>query len=198
MIYETLHILREQVNNYLKIFDTNNSLVLGNVAMLESSADDPNSQQMTNTNILSLLNIEEETTLKNKGNRTIKNGEVYYKNDPVPLNLYLLFSCNRNTYEFSLQSLSKIIEFFQGKKVFTHTNTVFTKSTSALSDVKEFKFIVDLYTPTFEEMNYVWGTLGGRQLPSALYKVTLSHIEREAYSGRGNLITEINGTLNTN
>src|SRR5690606_31910476 len=140
MIYETLHILREQVNNYLKIFDTNNSLVLGNVAMLESSADDPNTQQMANTNILSLLNIEEATTLKNKRNRTTKNGEVYYKNNSVTLNLYLLFSCNRSTYNSSLQSLSNIIESSQGNKVFTHTNTVFTKSTSPLSDVKEFKF----------------------------------------------------------
>jgi len=30
-----------------------------------------------------------------------------------------------------------------------------------------------LYTPTFEDLNYIWGTLGGKQYPSALYKLSL-------------------------
>ena len=52
-----------------------------------------------------------------------------------------------------------------------------------------------LYTPTFEELNYVWGTLGGRQLPSVIYKIQLIEIDRNELLGTGKLITEITDTL---
>lgn len=196
MIYETLHILKEQVDNYLKSFDVNNSLILGNVSMLDNENEDLPDSQMKNTNVLTLINIEEEITLKNGTHQVMKNNQAHYKNRPVNLNLYLLFSANKNSYDFSLQSLSKIIEFFQGKNVFTHSNTIYTKPTEALNNLKEFKFSVDLYTPTFEEMNYIWGTLGGKQLPSAMYKVSLINIQRESTFAKQSVITEINGTLN--
>jgi hypothetical protein len=47
-----------------------------------------------------------------------------------------------------------------------------------MSNLKDFRFTVELYTPTFEELNFIWGTLGGKQYPSALYKLSLIEVER--------------------
>ncbi|WP_369413841.1 hypothetical protein [Abyssalbus ytuae] len=93
----------------------------------------------------------------------------------TPFTLTFIFflvriSSYRNTYEFSLQSIALVIKFFQGKKVFDQTNNIFSKSNSTLSNVKEFKFIVNLYTPTFEKRNFVWGTLGGNNFPRQFIK----------------------------
>jgi hypothetical protein len=62
-----------------------------------------------------------------------------------------------------------------------------------MSNVDNFRFTVELYTPTFEELNYIWGTLGGKQLPSALYKVSMIQIERNIAQAEGQLIGEFSG-----
>ena len=62
-------------------------------------------------------------------------------------------------------------------------------------NVGDFRFITDLYTPTFEELNFIWGTLGGKQYPSVIYKVTLLEIERDVVSNRGTVVSGLNSGL---
>lgn len=192
MIYETLEILMEQITTYLGTKPNDDSILL-----LENSAkiDDATISKIKDRVIVTLLNLEEETTLKNIPNTQFKNGKTIYKNKPVNLNLYVLFAANRTTYEKSLISISNIIAFFQSKKVFTQTNTPFSSSNSAFDDLKEFKFVVDLYTPTFEQLNYIWGTLGGKSVPSVLYKVSILHIENNSIQDIGTPITQVQATL---
>ncbi|MCP4969124.1 MAG: DUF4255 domain-containing protein, partial [Arcobacter sp.] len=52
--------------------------------------------------VLSLLNLDEEIALKNNPNVTFENGETQYRNKPINLNLYILFSANRGIYKKSL------------------------------------------------------------------------------------------------
>lgn len=182
MIFEIITILAEQVNNYLEEVDLGKPVTPENIAMLDSQS--ANAEDFSDIVALTLLNINEEATLKNFPNHTVENSKITYRNSIINLNLYLLFSAHRQTYVNSLNTISKIIEFFQGKKLFTQANTPFTAS-SALSNIDEFRFTIELYTPTFEELNYIWGTLGGKQLPSALYKVSLIKIERNIASGEG-------------
>lgn len=195
MLYETLEIVKDQVSTFLEAeLGDANLVVLENVARFE----DTTITSMNDKVVLSLVNLEEEATLKNHPNVRVKNGETVYRNHPVHLNAYLLFSVNRSGtdgYVKSLTALSAIIEFFQSKKIFTQTNTVLNPTITALDDVKEFRFTVDLYTPTFEQLNYIWGTLGGKSLPNVLYRVSIVHIERDSIRQKGSPITEIHGTL---
>lgn len=193
MIYETLEIVKDQVSKYLELKTADSNLVvLENV----SKHDDPDINTMNDKVVLSLLNIEEEVSLKNNPNVKFKNGETIYKNSPVNLNVFALFSANRSTYSRSLTALSYIIEFFQSKKIFTQTNTPLNPSIPALGNIKEFRFIAELYTPTFEQLNYIWGTLGGKALPSVLYKISVVKIESDTLTEKGTPITEISGVLN--
>ena len=195
MIYEALQILSEQLDNYLTISGLNNLVVLENIAMIETTSE--NSDKLTNKVVLTLLNLEEETTLKNLPNYTVINkSTTEYRNPPIHLNLFLLISGNCNTYVNSLRCISKTIEFFQGKKIFTAENTIYEPKED-FEALNNFKLITELYTPTFGELNYVWGTLGGRQLPSVIYKIQLVEIDRKELTGIGKVITEITDKLKT-
>ncbi len=193
MIFEVIQIISEQVNNYLEEIGLDKSVVPENIAFLESQNDDI-TDALKNAVALTVINLAEEATLKNFPNHTIENTKTIYRNSIVNLNLFILFSANRDKYINSLKDISKIIEFFQGKRLFTQANTIYNRSSSAMSNVDNFRFTVELYTPTFEELNYIWGTLGGKQLPSALYKVSMIQIERNIVQAEGQVIGEFTGT----
>ena len=193
MIYEALQIISEQLNLYLSSEGLINLVKLENIALLQTSAD--NSEKVDGKVILTLINLDEEKTLKNLPNyKVINKQSTEYKNPPIHLNLYLLISANCNTYVNSLRSISKTIEFFQGKSIFTSENTTYTVKED-FDVLSNFKLIVNLHTPTFEELNHIWGTLGGRQLPSAIYQIQMIEIDKKELSGTGPVIFEITDTL---
>lgn len=194
MIYETLQILKEQLENYFSEIGLGKIIALENIALWESGSDD--SARIDDKVVISLLKLEEELTLKNAPHYKLSDTKTEYINPPVHLNLYLLVSANCDSYDKSLRSISKVIEFFQGKKVFTSGNTVYNRNNVSFDVLDYFKFILELYTPTFEELNNIWGTLGGRQLPSVIYKVQLIQIERDKKLAESEVITHIGGTLN--
>ncbi len=194
MIYETLQILKEQLENYFSEVGLGKIIILENIALWESGSDD--ASKIDGKVVMSLLKLEEETTLRNTPHFTVKDSKTEYKNPPVHLNLFLLVSANCETYDKSLRSISRVIEFFQGKKVFTSGNTVYDRTNVAFDVLDHFKFNIELYTPTFEELNNVWGTLGGRQLPSVIYKVQLIQVERDKKLASSEVIKHIGGTLN--
>lgn len=191
MIYECLQILKEQLSARYTELGMNNQLVLENIALFGTGGEE--GSKVEGKVVLSLIRIEEEPTLKNLPNYKIKNDKTEYRNTPVHLNLYILITANCDSYEKSLSYLSRSIEFFQGKTVFTAANTVYNRTNVAMQLLNEFKFVVSLYTPGFEELNHIWGTLGGRQLPSALYKVQLIRIEQDKKQAETGVITQVRG-----
>lgn len=189
MLFEVIQIITEQVNSYLVECGLTKSVIVENIGLPESQVD--NIKLLEDKVALSLLNLQEEATLKNIPNHYYDNNKIVYRNSVINLNLFLLFSANRKTYPQSLKDISKIIEFFQGKKLFNQSNTVFDRNSALMNGVDNFCFTVELYTPTFEELNYIWGTLGGRQLPSALYKVSMIQIERNIAQGERDLLNQV-------
>ncbi|MDN3670826.1 DUF4255 domain-containing protein [Echinicola jeungdonensis] len=191
MVFEVLKIISEEVNQYFTRSGMEDSkVILENIALIESQQE--NAELLKNKVVLSLINFKEETTLKNFPNHQLGENRISYKQSKVNLNLFLIFCANRSTYNKSLKDLSKILEFFQHKKVFTQSNTEFDRDLDEMSSIKDFRFTMELFTPTFEELNYIWGTLGGRQLPSVYYKLTLIEIERDQTQAEGELISTIN------
>ena len=194
MIYETLQILKEQVELYLVDAGLDKAVILENIALWESGSED--ATKVKDKVVISLINLDEETTMKNSPHFKIKDDRVDYENPPVNMNLYILISGNRNSYDKSLQSISKTIEFFQGKRLFTSSNTVYNRTNVAFDVLDFFKFHVQLYTPGFEQLNNIWGTLGGRQLPAVMYKVQIVQIKRNKKISTRSVITKVSGDLN--
>lgn len=194
MIFEVFQILSEQVNQYFHQIGLDDSeVILDNIAFIDGPSD--NTEAMRDKVVMSLINLQEESTLKNFPNHRQVNDQFQYRNEIVHLHLFVLFAVNRTTYDKSLKDLSTIISFFQGKKLFTQNNTVFNREVNSMSEVGDFRFTMDLFTPTFEELNFIWGTLGGRQLPSVMYKLCLLPIERNLEQGEGSLVQSISNTV---
>jgi len=187
MIYQTLSFLTEQLNNYLKTTDGNSGLSstftqLKNVAHLS----DDEIKGLENV-LVTLVNISEEFTMKNMPNYVRVGDDINYRNAPMYLNLYVLFAaCLHSSYEKSLIFLSHIVEFFQGKNTFTKQNSPTTKV-----GLGDFRLILDIYSPTFEQANYLWSTLGGKQFPYVLYRVRLVEILRDNVTESRGIIKKI-------
>ncbi|MHB1179786.1 MAG: DUF4255 domain-containing protein [Daejeonella sp.] len=187
MINETLKFISDEVNKYLSLklgINTDPRLVLGNISKAMDNDTTPGINSPTNRAILSLVNVEEDRLAKQQENFVRTDTGITYKNPPTYLNLYILFAVNRTEYSDSLKWLAFIIQFFQYQNVFTPI------SHPAL-DSKIEKLVVDLYTLNFEQINHLWSTMGGKYIPSVLYKVRQITINEDAVISEGSIITEI-------
>jgi hypothetical protein len=192
MIQSAVLLLRNELQSYINFKDASVNVVIDNIGLLETSKGDT----LTNNIIITLVNIEEESTLKN--NPTLKRPVLssgVYQNAPIFLNLYILFTCNYSgdDYRLALKRLSYIIQFLQSKNSFSTSSSV-TGGNIDLSepDIVDLKFTMELYTLTFEQINHLWGSLGGRQVPFAMYKLRLVAITDHSVLREVPLIEEIN------
>lgn len=199
MIADALDFVRGELKAYI-----DNNLPAGisvnvqieNIANLETD-----SNNLEDSVLISLVNVEEESSFKNVRTYRKNNlaGKVDYINPPVFVNLYVLFSCSLSVafsnerYRNALTRLGLIIQFFQSKRCFTLKNSP-NSFLSNLPDEKstnDFKLIMDIYTLTFEQINHLWGSLGGKQVPFVMYKMRLVKIQDEQVQKVGGLITKI-------
>lgn len=138
-------------------------LKIGNVSLaLDNTLLGENS--LAGKAILSLVNIEEDKVAKQQENYTRSDSSTIYKSPPLYLNMYILFSINKPEYDDCMKWLGHIMQFFQYQQVFTpvtHPNL----------DAKIPRIVVDLYSLNFEQVNHLWSTLGGKYMPSVMYKI---------------------------
>lgn len=148
--------------------------------------------------IFSVVNIKEEKTLKNLPN-IVRNDltlRATYENPPVFLNFQILITATDSGYNNALLMLSRAIRFFQSKNVFTQDDvspaSISTNSPpNPLDRLETFKLIFDLYSPSMEEVNHLWGTLGGKQYPFVIYMMRMLDLKYRAVYNESGLITEM-------
>jgi hypothetical protein len=173
MIDTALILLRDELSSYISVKDASVNVVIDNIGLAETA----NGETLTNNVVITLVNIEEESTLKNQPalKRPFINNKGTYQNPPAYLNLYVLFVSNYsgNDYPLALKRLSYIIQFLQGKNSFSSSSSVFGGSLDLSNDITQLRFTMELYTLTFEQINHLWGSLGGRQMPFVMYKLRL-------------------------
>jgi hypothetical protein len=189
MIFDVLNLIRQSLQNYvLEVAvreDTQDIVVLNNVVMAtELGGLD---ERMKEKIVMTLVNIQEESTLKNSTGYRFENGHTVYQNPPTYLNLFILFSVLHNDYEQALRLLSRVIEFFQWRRKISPSLSPGSEN----EGIGDFEVVMDLYSLTFEQLNHLWGTLGGKQLPFALYRARLVALEAEKRQAEEPVITEI-------
>jgi hypothetical protein len=190
MIETALLLLRNELINFLTGKDPAN-VVIDNIGLLETA----NGNTLTENIVITLVNIEEESALKNQSPQKrpfIKS--AVYQNPPIYLNLYILFTCNYSGdhYQLALRRLSYIIQFVQSKNSFSTASSVAAASLDLSQlGVSDLEFTLELYTLTFEQINHLWGSLGGRQVPFVLFKMRLVAITDRSAVREVPLIEEI-------
>ncbi|MDO6818898.1 DUF4255 domain-containing protein [Zobellia sp. 1_MG-2023] len=191
MIGLALKLLRDELSEYIfhnKRPDdsiTQDDVILHNIALMEGDA----AADLSNKIVITLVNSEEESTLKNNTNAVRTLNGIRYVEPAVFLNLYILISATlgqdlQDAYEFALHRLSLIVQFFQAKKSFTVKNSPFSSISTDVNIPQEIKdelrLNVELYTLTFEQINHLWGSLGGKQVPFAMYKIRLVKVQENS------------------
>lgn len=187
MIDNALDTIVDLLNTYIGTPDP--EVILGNISLIDAYQD-VSSQSLSDKVIASVVNIEQESSLRNLPFRHTATGinglptglerqpEIYF-------NVYVLFGSNKRNYQTALQRISQVIAFFQRQFVFTPVDT------PALGGFNIEKLIFDLYTTSFEELNQLWSVMGGKYIPSVVYKMRMVVIQDAPEQGAG-IISEIN------
>lgn len=161
------------------------SIELTNVATLN---DGDEFLQNNSSMILSLINIEEDKTLKNQslykeypGNG---NSIEKYKKPTQNLILSLLFTSynkNQTKYAEGLDKLEYIIKCLQHNNVFYYDDTNFFEQTEVSENQAKSmnKIILDLVSLKSDQLNQMWSYLGSRYMPSVLYSMRMIRVQTE-------------------
>ena len=192
MMVEAITLILKQLNDDIVQRDGSgpgapSPVAWGNVAQLDRQEV---ATELDNHVILSLVNIEEERTLKNGRTFTSAGAnDLVYRNPPVHLNLFLLFSANYRNYGTALKRLAQVLTFFQGKQKFTIANS--PGAIAPQASITDFSLVMDLCSLTFEQVNHLWGFLGAKEMPFALYRGRLITISDQRVLEGGGRIRDI-------
>jgi hypothetical protein len=214
MIGEALSFLAKDLSAFIKAKEVNfrdkNPAIVSD--FIDTKGDiiiysDVLGQTETDNLVLSLINVEEETVGKSQ-QPYLKHPDQTYDilNPDIKINCYVLISAVSNAsrkfkddpsknefgstrYFNALQMLSYAIGFFQYKNVFDKKN-----SPSIPSSIE--KIIMELVSPTFEQQNHLWASLGAKYLPSVIYKLRLIVFREILKTDGGGRIEHIE--MNTN
>ncbi|MXS72460.1 DUF4255 domain-containing protein [Flavobacteriaceae bacterium W22] len=183
MINKVLTVLKDRLNLPNGLQDQAGEIaVVGNIARHEDDTSN-----LDNKVVITLLSVEEESTMKNTP-RYLKFNESEHimerESQPAYLNLYVMIAANKNMYDGALVNISKVIEIFQANNVLKY---------NAVSDEEsDFIFRIELHSVPFDQLSYIWGLLGGKIMPSVLYKISVVKIVAKQEKTDITLIDEIN------
>ncbi len=137
-----------------------------------------------------MINLEEENTLRQADIFLHKkNGNTFPAPPEIRLNLYLLFVANMADYPTSMDLLSRVIRFFQARRVFDHNNTP-----QLPAEIE--KLSAELITLPFAQQNEVWNALRTSYKPSLLYKVRMVVFSPEEPVAPTTVVTTPEQTIN--
>jgi hypothetical protein len=187
MVDVLLYEVSDRLNNHfsLKGFDTAlYKSIVADISIHDKSNEGGAEEDLVESIILSLVSIEEESALKNNyplrqvGSSTIQEKSAVY------INVYLLFSAKYNTYETALKAMSQVIFCFQTvRRVKFMVNNLPQEA------------VLSLHNLGFENLNNLWTVLGGRYLPSVIYKARVL-MYQQSPPANGSVITDVQSREN--
>jgi hypothetical protein len=120
---------------------------------------------------IALVNIDEERVLKSHLPSTVLiDGRQVLLQPELKLNLTIIIAANFTKYEDALRQLSWVLTFFQA-------HPGFTRDRFPNLDPRIERFVVELSSLSFDQLNQLWSCNGGRQLPSVVYRVRLVAVQ---------------------
>lgn len=134
---------------------------------------------------LSVINLEEDRTFRAQvPEYNYVNGQHVKLNPELKFNIHLMAAANFTIYSQSWKAISLVLSFFQ-------SHSSFSSSENPALDPSIERLSVELETLSFEQLNQVWAYVGGKYLPSAVYKIRIVVIQDEEIAGVQSPITSI-------
>lgn len=134
---------------------------------------------------LSLVNVEEERTLRDQVPRSVLlEGQLASLPPDLKLNLVVIFTARFQKYDHALRYLSHVLTFFQ-------VHPLFSRETHPGLDARIPRLSMELLAYGPEQLNQLWAYLGGKYLPSSVYRLRLVALRDEAPGDIAPPITDI-------
>ncbi len=166
MIHEVLNAIYQELNKFLRSKHSLNEdkVLLSNLMNLDGSL----AVQETDKIVLSLVGIEQDRSKSVTGSyEKTETGDFIKLNAPVNVQIYLLFSAyfTPENYLEGVKFISSTIAFFQSR------NGIFDPQNSpALNGVID-KLQAELVPMEMRDVSNLWGLVGAKYMPSALYRL---------------------------
>lgn len=177
MINLAVQLLSAQLNQHLRrTYNLSEDVVVVSNLLEMDGTIAPN---VNNKLVIFLVNIERDSvpfrkvSLHEVGEREVQSSM------PLYFNIYLMMTANftGNNYPEALKFLSSTINFFQ-------KNHVLNRQTAPEMDTRIEKLILEIENLSIQDLSNLWGTLGGKYLPSILYRVRLVAFDTDDITGR--------------
>lgn len=187
MLDKALFFFADELNSYLQV----RTGVLGTKVKVSAIVNEDGKYVMDAESIaITILNIEEETMIKDHTRQHVyQTGQHLVLNPALNLNLMVMFSAKFTIYDQALKYISHVLTFFQN-------NNCFSPNTHPALDQTLGKLNVELQRLSFDELNQVWAFIGGKQLPSVIYKVRMIAIQDQTQKDIQQPITVIDSKVN--
>ena len=175
MIDAAINHIATNVNQHLmRTFGLNEDVVVvSNILEQDGTV----ATHVNNKIVVSLVNIEEESVLRNSRTPPSRQGagRMVETSPPIYVNLYLMFASyfSGSNYQEGLKFISNTIFYLQGQSVFNQHNS--PGLDSALD-----KLTVEIHNLDITDLSNLWGVLSGKYLPSVLYKVRMVTVDAGA------------------
>ena len=183
MIKEALNYISARISDFCAPYGF--TVICGNVATLNDAGVDETKV------LLSLVNIEEEVLLRNPENFIKRDSSVIYRNPPMHFNITIIFGAYQpnqadsgTKYEASISKIQKVIGFFQRQNVFDQA--YIPKPPNGIE-----KLIFELVSLNLEQLHHLWSMLGGKYIPSVVYKMRMVVIDEALDGAEMPLISQI-------
>jgi hypothetical protein len=200
MIRTALEFIRKELDAYIVDreqdpgnYALNNVVDLKPVYLPDGTYNLNNAMHIT----MMLIGVDEE---RREGKRPyyvpIENKQFMKLNPPIELDLSILFIAQSTNYQTALRDLSDVVAFFQVYNVFDESK--FPALNADVSDPvnKPWQLIerlsFRLTSLTFEQQNNLWATLGGKYIPSVVYKANMLTVFDTRGKEAAPAITEMN------
>jgi hypothetical protein len=168
MIAAAVEFLRKELRDHLGVAD--DEVMLNSARRLAENNNPPGAY-------ISLINVEEETALRNLPHVERRQGQLLRVEPPVHLNLCLLFAFEFQAYETTLAHLSKAVELFQLKRWFGPETQTGPNANAFPPELE--RLVLEMVNLDFEALNNLWGILGGAYFPSVVYRLRLIKVQAD-------------------
>ena len=182
MINLAIQLLAGQLNQHLRrTYALNQDMVVvSNLLDMDGSVV-PNTH---NKLVIFLTNIEKDSVPGPSAGAQGFGERILQRNSALHFNLYVMMTANftGNNYAEALKVLSSTISFFQRNPLFSH-------HTSPEMDKRIEKLALDIENLSVQDLSNLWGALGGKYMPSILYRVRMVTFDSDEIIGRQPVVT---------
>lgn len=166
MISKAIQFITNHLNEYFKGQSAiaEDTVIASSLMNLDGSISDT----IENKIVLSVINIEEEKSMRN----SIDPAKSFH-GTPLHLNLYLLLTANyiSENYAEGLKNLSEIMSVFERTPLFDRQNF-------PGMPVEFSRMTLEIKNLSLEDMGAIWSAIGAKHQPSVLYKVRIAMLQK--------------------